>query len=152
VLSAIRGEMLALTPQLRAFAVALCRNRDQADDLVQETLLRAFENITKFEPGSNMRAWLSTILRNHFYSEHRKRRRDVQDANGSYIRAMVTQPHQIGFVEHRELIEAMAKLTNLILVSVHGVSYPEAARVCGCPIGTVKSRVHRLVSALQLCC
>jgi RNA polymerase sigma-70 factor (ECF subfamily) len=56
VLSAIRGEMLALAPQLRAFAVALCRNRDQADDLVQETLLRAFENITKFEPGSNMRA------------------------------------------------------------------------------------------------
>jgi RNA polymerase sigma-70 factor, ECF subfamily len=149
----IHGEMLAVIPQLRAFAVSLCRNRDQADDLVQETLLRACGNITKFEPGTNMGAWLITILRHQFYSEYRKRRREVQDANGYYLKTMVTQPHQIGCAEYRELLEAIAKLPKemreaLILVGVHGVSCPEAARICGCPTGTIKSRVHRARACL----
>jgi RNA polymerase sigma-70 factor (ECF subfamily) len=148
MVSAIHSEMLAAIPRLRAFAVALCRNRDRADDLVQEALLRACDNITKFELGTNMRAWLITILRNQFYSEYRKRRRDVQDVNGYYLKTMVTQPQQIGHAENQELIEAIGKLPEemreaLILVAVHGVSYPEAARICGCPTGTIKSRVHR---------
>jgi RNA polymerase sigma-70 factor, ECF subfamily len=72
MVGAVHGEMLAAIPQLRAFAVALCRNRDHADDLVQETLLRAYHNIAKFAPGTNLRAWLITILRHQFYSEYRK--------------------------------------------------------------------------------
>jgi RNA polymerase sigma-70 factor (ECF subfamily) len=153
MVSAIHGEMLAVMPQLRAFAVALCRSRDQADELVQETLLRACDNITKFEPGTNMTAWLITILRHQFYSEYRKRRRDVQDVNGYYVKTMVTRPHQIGYTEYRELLEAIAKLPKemreaLILVGARGVSYPEAARICGCPTGTIKSRVHRARACL----
>jgi RNA polymerase sigma-70 factor (ECF subfamily) len=148
MVSAVRDEMLAVMPQLRAFAVALCRSRDHADELVQETLLRACDNITKFEPGTNMTAWLITILRHQLYSEYRKRRRDVQDVNGYYVKTMVTRPHQIGHPEYPELLEAIAKLPKemreaLIPVGARGVSYPEAARICGCPTGTIKSRVHR---------
>ena len=76
--------MLAAVPSLRAFAISLCGNVDRADDLVQETLLRAIANIDSFQPGTNMSAWLFTILRNLFRSEYRKRRREVEDADGSY--------------------------------------------------------------------
>jgi DNA-directed RNA polymerase specialized sigma24 family protein len=110
MVSAVRDEMLAVMPQLRAFAVALCRSRDHADELVQETLLRACDNITKFEPGTNMTAWLITILRHQFYSEYRKRRR-----NGYYVKTMVTRPHQICHTEYRELLEAIAKLPKRVL-------------------------------------
>lgn len=145
--------MLVAIPQLSCLCVSLCRNRDQADDLVQETLLRACDNITKFEPGANMGAWLVTILRHQFYSEYRKRRRDVQNVSGYYLKSMVTQPHQIGCAEYRELLEAIAKLAKekrevLVLVGVHGVSCPEAARICGCPADTIKSRVHRARACL----
>jgi RNA polymerase sigma-70 factor (ECF subfamily) len=153
MVSAVHDEMLAAIPKLRAFAVSLCRNRDHAGDLVQGALLRACDNITKFQPGTNMRAWLITILRNQFYAEFRKRRRGVQDAKGFYMRQMVTQPHQVGCAEHRELVEAMAMLSKemreaIILVGAHGVSYPEAARICGCPVGTVKGRAHRARACL----
>ena len=80
----VRDAVLAAVPSLRAFAISLSGNVDRADDLVQETLLRALANIDSFEPGSNMPAWLFTILRNLFRSEYRKRRREVEDADGSY--------------------------------------------------------------------
>jgi RNA polymerase sigma-70 factor (ECF subfamily) len=147
------AEMLAVVPQLRAFAFSLCRNRDQADDLVQETLLRACDNIARFQAGTNMAAWLITIMRNQFYSEYRKRRRDVQDADGIYMKTMVMQPEQIARTEYGELRRALAKLPKqmreiLILIGVHGVSYPEAARICGCATGTIKSRLHRARACL----
>ena len=82
----LRDQILAAVPSLRAFGISLCGNVDRADDLVQETLLRALANIHSFQPGTNMQAWLFTILRNLFRSEYRKRRREVEDADGSYAR------------------------------------------------------------------
>ena len=94
--------MLAAVPSLRAFGISLCGNVDRADDLVQETLLRALANIESFQPGTNMSAWLFTILRNLFRSEYRKRRREVEDADGSYADTLKTQPEQTSRVEFEE--------------------------------------------------
>jgi RNA polymerase sigma-70 factor (ECF subfamily) len=148
MVSKLHAEMLSLIPKLRAFAISLSHNRDQAEDLIQETLLSACRNIDRFEPGTNMAAWLSTILRNHFYSEYRRRRRDVPDVDGAYTDTLVVQPEQVIRAESEALWAALAKLPKnmrdlLILVGVSGVSYPEAARICGCATGTAKSRVHR---------
>ena len=88
--------MLAAIPGLRAFAISLCGNVDRADDLVQETLIRALANISSFEPGTNMPAWLITILRNLYRSEYRKRRREVEDATGSYAERLTSLPEQDG--------------------------------------------------------
>jgi RNA polymerase sigma-70 factor (ECF subfamily) len=144
----VRDAMLAAVPSLRAFAISLSANVDRADDLVQETLLRAWANIDSFEPGTNMSAWLFTILRNLFRSEYRKRRREVADSDGSYADSMKTQPEQSSRVEFEEFREALAKLPGdqreaLILVGASGFSYEEAAMICGCAVGTIKSRVNR---------
>ena len=80
----VRKAVLGAVPSLRAFAISLCGNVDRADDLVQETLIRALANIQSFPPGTNMSAWLFTILRNHFRSEYRKRRHEVEDSDGKY--------------------------------------------------------------------
>ena len=144
----VRDAVLAAVPSLRAFAISLCGNVDRADDLVQETLLRALANIDSFQPGTNMSAWLFTILRNHFRSEYRKRRREVEDADGSYAESLKSQPEQIGHVEFEEFRIALAQLPEdqreaLILVGASGFSYEEAASICGCAVGTIKSRVNR---------
>jgi RNA polymerase sigma-70 factor (ECF subfamily) len=140
--------MLAAIPGLRAFAISLCGNADRADDLVQETLIRALANINSFEPGTNMSAWLFTILRNLFRSEYRKRRREVEDADGSYAESLKSYPEQQGRVEFEEFRAALAKLPPdqreaLILVGASGFSYEEAAAICDCAVGTIKSRVNR---------
>ena len=106
----VREAVLAAVPSLRAFAISLCGNVDRADDLVQETLLRALANIDSFQPGTNMSAWLFTILRNLFRSEYRKRRREVEDGDGSYAEGLKSQPEQDGRVEFQEFREALAKL------------------------------------------
>src|SRR5919199_3405265 len=90
----LRDSMLKATPNLRAFAISLTNNVDRADDLVQETLMRAIANIERFQPGTNMQAWLFTILRNLFHSEYRKRRREVEDPDGSYAGRLKVQPEQ----------------------------------------------------------
>jgi RNA polymerase sigma-70 factor (ECF subfamily) len=146
--SSVRDAVLAAVPSLRAFAISLCGNVDRADDLVQETLLRALANIDSFEPGTNMSAWLFTILRNHFRSEYRKRRREVEDGDGSYAESLKSHPEQHGRVEFEEFRAALAKLPPdqreaLILVGASGFSYEEAAKICGCAVGTIKSRVNR---------
>jgi len=87
-----RDIMLATVPDLRAFAMSLSGNSDRADDLVQGTLLRAIANINSFESGTNMQAWLFTILRNLFRSEFRKRRREVEDVDGSYVDSLTSAP------------------------------------------------------------
>ena len=99
---AIRDQVLATVPSLRAFAISLCGNIDRADDLVQETLLRALAHIDSFQPGTNMPAWLFTILRNLFRSEYRKRRREVEDADGRYAETLKSHPEQTGRVEFEE--------------------------------------------------
>jgi RNA polymerase sigma-70 factor, ECF subfamily len=144
----IHPAMLAAIPQLRTYAVSLCRDREYADDLVQETLLRACDNIARFDPDTNMTAWLITILRHHFYSEYRKRRREVADVDGIYADTLVTQPTQVARTEYGELRRALDKLPGemrdaIVLIAGSGASYDEAARICGCAVGTIKSRVHR---------
>jgi len=143
-----RDAMLAVVPSLRAFAMSLCGNLDRADDLVQETLLRATANISSFEPGTNMPAWLFTILRNQFRSEYRKRRHEVEDVDGSYTGSLTSAPGQHSHLEFRELFAALAKLPlvqreALLLVGASGFSYDEAAAICGTPVGTIKSRTNR---------
>src|SRR6201997_5893626 len=95
----VRKAVLGAVPSLRAFAISLCGNVDRADDLVQETLLRALANIDSFQPGTNMSAWLFTILRNHFRSEYRKRRREVEDVDGGYAERLTTPEAQNGHIE-----------------------------------------------------
>ena len=150
----LRDTMLAAVPSLRAFGISLCGNVDRADDLVQETLLRAIANIESFQPGTNMSAWLFTILRNLFRSEYRKRRREVEDADGSYAESLRTQPEQTSRVEFEEFRVALSKLPDdqreaLILVGASGFSYEEAAEICGCAVGTIKSRVNRARTRLS---
>ena len=145
---AIRDQVLATVPNLRAFAISLCGNIDRADEQVQETLLRALAHIDSFQPGTNMPAWLFTILRNLFRSEYRKRRREVEDADGRYAETLKSHPEQTGRVEFSEFRAALAKLPSeqreaLILVGASGFSYEDAAAICGCAVGTIKSRVNR---------
>ena len=145
---ALRDQMLGAVPSLRAFAISLSGNVDRADDLVQETLMRAIANIDSFQPGTNMSAWLFTILRNLFRSEYRKRRREVEDADGSYADTLKSQPEQGSRLEFNEFRAALDKLPPdqreaLILVGASGFSYEEAAKLCDCSIGTLKARVSR---------
>ena len=144
----LREAMLAAVPSLRAFAISLSGNIDRADDLVQETLLRAIANIDSFQPGTNMSSWMFTILRNLFRSEYRKRRREVEDTDGSYAESLKTHPEQNSRLEFQEFRAALAKLPPdqreaLILVGASGFSYEEAAAICECAVGTIKSRVNR---------
>ncbi|MGA2892324.1 MAG: sigma-70 family RNA polymerase sigma factor [Xanthobacteraceae bacterium] len=145
---AIRDQVLASVPSLRAFAMSLCGNVDRADDLVQETLLRALAHIDSFQRGTNMPAWLFTILRNQFREEYRKRRREVNDTDGHYAATLASHPEQPGSVEFEEFRTALATLPAeqreaLILVGASGFSYDDAAAICGCVVGTIKSRVNR---------
>jgi len=149
----LRDDILASVPSLRAFAISLSGNGDRADDLVQETLLRAIANIDSFQPGSNLPAWLFTILRNLFRSDYRKRRREVEDAEGNYAKTLKTQPAQGAHLEFEEFRAALEKLPQdqreaLILVGASGFSYEDAATICGCAVGTIKSRVNRARSKL----
>src|ERR1700723_3367737 len=106
----LRDDILASVPSLRAFAISLSGSGDRADDLVQETLLRALANIDSFQPGSNLPAWLFTILRNLFRSDYRKRRREVEDADGSYAKTLKAQPAQNAHLEFEEFRTALDKM------------------------------------------
>jgi RNA polymerase sigma-70 factor (ECF subfamily) len=135
-------------PSLRAFAISLSGSVDRADDLVQDTLLRALANIHRFEPGTNLNAWLFTILRNLFHSEYRKRKREVEDADGSYAARLATAPEQNARLDFDDLRLALAKLSPdqreaVLLIGAEGFSYEEAAQICGTAVGTIKSRVNR---------
>ena len=150
----VRDAMLTSVPSLRAFAISLSGNIDRADDLVQETLLRAMANIDSFQPGTNMSAWLFTILRNHFRSEYRKRRREVEDGDGHHVDSLKSPPQQHSRVEFEEFRRALAKLLPdqreaLILVGASGFSYEEAAAICESAVGTIKSRVNRARARLS---
>ncbi|MCK5749373.1 MAG: sigma-70 family RNA polymerase sigma factor [Oricola sp.] len=146
--------LLAAIPNLRAFALSLCGTADKADDLVQETLVRAWDKQASFQPGTNLRAWLFTILRNEFYSQMRKRGREVSDADGALTVAMATHPEQAGKLDMQDFQVALAKLPDdqreaIILIGATGLSYEEASEICGCAVGTVKSRVSRARARLS---
>jgi RNA polymerase sigma-70 factor (ECF subfamily) len=145
---ALQSAMLAAVPDMRAFALSLCHRRDRVDDLVQEALLRALTGIQSFKPGTNMTAWLFTILRNNFLNEYRKSRREVSDAGEYFVGTMTSQPDQDAHLQLDEFRDALAQLPYdqreaIVLVGGAGVSYEEAARICRCAVGTVKSRVFR---------
>jgi RNA polymerase sigma-70 factor, ECF subfamily len=144
----IRDQLVAAMPSLRAFAISLTGNTDRADDLVQDTVLRAWANVEKFQEGTNLNAWLFTILRNLFHSEYRKRKREVEDADGSYAARLATAPEQNARLDFDDLRLALAKLSPdqreaVLLIGAEGFSYEEAAQICGTAVGTIKSRVNR---------
>jgi RNA polymerase sigma-70 factor (ECF subfamily) len=146
--SPLQNAMLAAVPEMRAFALSLCRQRDRVDDLVQEALLRAIANIQSFKPGTNMTAWLFTILRNNFLNEYRKSRHEVSDGDEYYVGTMTSQPEQEAHMQFNEFRDALAQLPQdqreaVVLVGGAGLSYEEAAEICRCPVGTLKSRANR---------
>src|SRR5215211_7089946 len=102
--------MLAALPSLRAFALSLTHNVTSADDLVQDTILRAWKNIEKFEPGTNLQAWLFTILRNGFYSTYRKRQREVADPDGLYASRLLSPPDQNARCSVLDMLGALEKV------------------------------------------
>jgi RNA polymerase sigma-70 factor, ECF subfamily len=145
---AIRNELLAHTPLLRRFALSLCDTTDYAEDLVQDTLLQALTHLDSFQPGTNLAAWLATILRNRFRDQYRRRQREVEDTDGNYAGTLKSQPEQSARIDFSEFRAALAKLPPeqrhaLILVGTSGFSYNDAAARSGCAAGTLKSRVHR---------
>lgn len=150
---ALKQSLLALIPNLRAFAISLCGDADRADDLVQDTLVRAWDHLNKFQEGTNLRAWLFTILRNTYFSHYRKRRREVEDKEGARAAELAVLPEQYGHLDLEDFRRALNTLPAdqreaLILVGAAGFSYEEAANVCGCAVGTIKSRVNRARSRL----
>ena len=149
----IRDQLLAAVPRLRAFAISMSGNVDRADDLVQETLLRALAHIDSFQPGTNLDAWLVTILRNRFRSEYRKRRLEVSDADGVYASQLTTPPDQLSHLQFSDLRQALGRVPHdqreaLLLVGGYGFSYEQAAAICTCAVGTVKSRTNRARASL----
>lgn len=149
----LRKALLGLIPNLRAFAVSLCGDIERADDLVQETLLKAWDHLESFQEGTNLRAWLFTILRNTYFSECRRRRREVEDRDGSKAADLAVHPGQQGHLDMQDFRRALNVLPPdqreaLILVGAAGFSYEQAASVSGCAVGTIKSRVNRARSKL----
>jgi RNA polymerase sigma-70 factor (ECF subfamily) len=145
--AAFKADLLKAIPKLRAFAVALCRDTERGDDLVQETLLKAIANAHSFAPGSNMSGWLYTILRNGCYSTYRKRRHEIEDADGRYAGLMQIPPSQEGHIHFLDVREAFDRLSTehreALMMVVSGMSYDDASAMCGCAVGTMKSRVNR---------
>jgi len=143
----------ALIPQLRGYAIALTRSSSEADDLVQEALTRAWRFRTGYTAGTNLKAWLYKILRNCFHTETAGRRSTVQDVEGRFAAKLTCGPEQDWFMQYRDLLSAMTRLTPscreaLLLVVASGLTYEEAATVSGCAVGTMKSRVNRARSQL----
>jgi RNA polymerase sigma-70 factor (ECF subfamily) len=144
----LKDQLLAEIPSLRAFALSLAGMADRADDLVQDTLVKAWANAESFTRGTNIRAWLFTIMRNTFFSQYRKARREVQDVDGEAAARLVAMPDQMS---HLDFVDFKAELDllpadqreALVLIGASGFSYEEAAEICGVAVGTIKSRVNR---------
>jgi len=143
-----RERLIAEIPNLRAFATSLSGSVQQADDLVQDTLLKAWSHADSFIEGTNIRAWLFTILRNTYYSLYRRRGREVQDTDGIYSSKVAVPGNQESAIDLADFRNALAKLPEeqrevLIMVGATGLSYEETAEICGVAVGTIKSRVNR---------
>lgn len=140
--------LIAAIPGLRAFGISLTSSAERADDLVQETMLKAWKSFESFEQGSNMRAWLYTILRNEFYTQLRKRKREVEDADGVFAARLSVSGGQESHLDMEDMRAALSQLPPdqreaIILVGASGFSYEEAAQICFVAVGTIKSRVSR---------
>ncbi|MEQ8393547.1 sigma-70 family RNA polymerase sigma factor [Thalassobaculum sp.] len=146
-MTAMHDELVDLLPSLRAYARSLTSNSVDADDLVQDTLMKAIASIRQFTPGTSLRAWLFTIERNCFYTAYHKRVREpimaVDELPG--IQAAASQEWTVAL---NEVDRALGKLSSeqreaLMLVGGNGLTYEEAAEICNCALGTIKSRVNR---------
>ncbi len=149
-----KRELTEVVPHLRAFARGLCGRPDMADDLVQETLLKAWAAQARFEPGTSMRAWTFVILRNAYLTDMRRNRfRGEYDENVAerILTAPAGQEEPIHLSDmHRALLTLPPERREaLLLVGAGGFSYEEAANICGCAVGTIKSRVGRARAALN---
>lgn len=146
--AAQKAEFLEFVPALRAFALSLSGSHDRADDLVQETLVRAWGSFDSFSEGTNLKAWLVTILRNVYYAEYRKRKVETVDLDGFAAEKLSIPAAQNDHMDLRDVYAALRRLTPdqreaIILVGASGFSYEEAAAICQCSVGTMKSRVSR---------
>lgn len=149
-----KKELLLALPSLRAFAISLAGRHDKADDLVQDTIMKAWAKQDSFEMGTNIKAWLFTILRNEFYSQMRKRGREVQDSDGFFTNGLAVPPPQYGALDLQDFRKALDQLPAdqreaIILIGASGFAYEEAAEICSCAVGTIKSRVSRARAKLQ---
>jgi RNA polymerase sigma-70 factor (ECF subfamily) len=139
-------------PNLRAFAHSLSGDAQLSNDLVQETLLKAWAHKESFVPDSNLKAWLFTILRNTYFTHYRKAQREELDDDQAAMNASVPAT-QLTHLEFDDMQKALLRLSPdhreaLLLITAEGFSYEDAARVCGCAVGTMKSRVNRARSRL----
>jgi RNA polymerase sigma-70 factor (ECF subfamily) len=141
-------QVIALAPTMRAFGRSLCADAALTEDLVQDTILKAWDNRARFEMGSNLKAWLLTILRNRYYSELRHRQFEVEDPEGKHAAGLAVQPEHELTAEMDALSRALDELRDeqrqaLLLVFAGGLSYAQAAAMCNCAVGTIKSRIAR---------
>jgi RNA polymerase sigma-70 factor (ECF subfamily) len=150
----LEKDMIALQPNLKAFAVSLCGDAVRADDLVQETFLKAWDHKASYQEGTNLRAWLFTILRNTYFSEMRKGRREVEDVDGLKAEQMRAPDNPEDNMRWKDFASAWMSLLfeqqqAMMLVGVEGLDYEDAATMLGVAVGTIKSRVNRARRALS---
>lgn len=144
----IKDDIVALLPDLRAFSRFLCREREAADDLAQNTILAALDKQDQFTPGTNLKGWLFTIMRNRFYSDLRTQRRRPASIDSEDAPTLVAVDNPEANIALKELSSALFELNPqsreaLVLIGAGGFSYEEAASLCGCSVGTLKARVSR---------
>ncbi|QLC26314.1 sigma-70 family RNA polymerase sigma factor [Parasphingopyxis algicola] len=152
--SEFKDQLAQVIPHLRAFGRSLSGNRDTADDLVQETLLKAWAARERFQAGTNMRAWTFIILRNLFLSQMRRSKFKGEWDDLTADKLLAAPASQDRHVELGDMQRALMELPEtqreaLILVGAGGFAYEEAAEICGCAVGTIKSRVARGRTALE---
>ncbi len=141
-------ELQEVLPSLRAFGRSLSGTRDRADDLVQETLMKAWAARARFRAGTSLRAWTFVILRNSFLSDRRRLSTTMETSDEGVDAVMSTPASQDRGLILEDLQRALMQLPEawreaVVLVGASGLSYQEAAEICGCPIGTIRSRVAR---------
>ncbi|HXP77942.1 MAG TPA: sigma-70 family RNA polymerase sigma factor [Stellaceae bacterium] len=154
MIATFSDDIVLSLPHLRTVAHRVARDRTLADDLVQETVLRALVHADQFRPGTNLNAWLTTILRNSYINEKRSEKRQGQFAASFASESAMTRGEQEGHLELLDFERAYATLPKvqrdaLALVGANGISYEEAARMNGCSVGTMKSRISRARSKLR---
>ena len=148
-----RDELTALIPRMRAFALSLCRDHAQADDLTQDTLVSAWRRRDSYQQGTNLRAWIFMIMRNQFYSDKRRSWRVLQLDPTVAEETLIAVSNPAAALELDDVRRAMLSLSAaqreaLTMIAVHGMGYTQVARLCKCAEGTIKSRVSRARQAL----
>ena len=151
---AFQAALIQLMPQMRAFARSLTGDATAADDLAQDAVLKAWNGRASFQVGTNLKAWTFMILRNQFYSDKRRSWRSQPLDQEVAERTLMASDNPMATLELADVRRAMMKLSDdqreaLILIGAAGLSYEEASEICGCAVGTVKSRVSRARDALQ---